>query len=135
MNGYKILGIVLAVVAFYLVGFVWYGVLFTDLWMGESGFTDADFEGGSPAWMGVGLLLTVVQVIGLTYILSWKGHPDTVGSVKAMGLLGLLIAAPFAAYALTYSPHHSIPLFLVDASHLIVGWCISGAVLSFFKAE
>ena len=135
MNGYKILGVILATIAFYLVGFLWYGVLFSELWMSESGFTEQDYANSSPAWMGLGIVLTIVQVIGATLVLSWRGHPDLADSVKTMATMGLLFAAPFAAYALTYSPHHSIPLYLIDASHLIVGFCLTGAVLSMFRAS
>lgn len=133
MNGYKVLGIILATVGFYAVGMIWYGFAFSDLWMAGQGVTEADYENNSPAWMGLGVLLTLMQVIGISYILSWKGRPEMPDAVQSIGMLSVLLAAAFSMYALAYLPQHSVPLFLIDASHLILGWIIAAAVLTKFR--
>ncbi len=133
MNGYKIIGIILATVGFFAVGMIWFGFAFTDLWMVESRLVEADFENNSPAWMLLGLMLTIMQVIGITYILNWKGRPAMPEAIKSIALLAILFPVAFAMYALTYLPQHSVPLFLIDASHLSLGWIIAGVILTMFR--
>jgi len=133
MNGYKILGIVLATVAFYFVGFFWYGFIFSELWMAESHVTEAQAASGSPLWMIVGIVLTAMQVVGLSYILNWRGRPDMGEAIKSIGIISLLIPVAFCMYALAYMPQHSMPLFLVDACHLILGWLVATAILTKFR--
>ena len=127
------IGIVIASVAFYLVGFLWYGVLFTDAWMAAEGLTPADAEEQNPVYMLGGLLITVMQVIGLAIVLKWKGVSGIGDALKSTALLWALFALPFSMYAYLYLPRHDSTLLMIDASHLLVGWVVAAAVLSRFK--
>ena len=137
MNGYRILGIALATIGFYAVGAIWYGFAFSDLWMAESGVTEADYEDGSQAWvwMIAGIVLTLMQVIGISYILNWKGRPDISDAIKSISILSVLLGAAFSMYAFVYLPKHSVPLLMIDTSHFVVGWIIVAAILTQFRVK
>lgn len=130
--GLNLLGVLLGSVAFYMVGFVWYGFLFADFWMAAEGYTEADFEGQSSVWMLGGLLITVLQVIGLGLVLKWRGVSDLIGSVTTAFALWFFFALPFVHYAYLYGPDHNAGLLMVDASHLLAGWVAAAIALSFF---
>jgi hypothetical protein len=125
--------IIAASVAFYLIGFLWYGLLFSDAWMAAHGVTAEDAKAQSPIWMAAGFVITVVQVAGLATVLKWKGAASLVDAAKAAALLWAFFALPFSLYNYIYLPSHGSTLLMVDASHLLVGWVVSAIVLSLFK--
>ena len=124
-------GIAVASVAFFLVGFLWYGVLFAQAWMAAEGVTEED--AGNPIWMLPGLIITAMQVVGLAIVMKWKGVNGLADAVKTALLLWVLFALPFTAYGYIYNPAHNATLLMIDASHLLVGWTAASAVLSRFK--
>lgn len=126
-------GIIVASIAFFAVGFLWYGVIFSDAWMAAEGFTKEADDAGSPAWMALGFVITVMQVVGLALILKWKGDAAPVASATTAAILWALLALPFTLYGFIYTPGHNTTLLMIDASHLLVGWVVSAVVLSLFK--
>ena len=49
LAGVNLLGVLLAALAIYFVGFVWFGLLFQDLWVNANGYTEAQLtENFSP---------------------------------------------------------------------------------------
>ena len=131
MFGLKLLPVVLATIAFFFVWFLWYAVIFADLWMASHGLAQDD--AGSPLWMIGGLILTLMQVIGLGIILKWRNGSGVGAAVQTAGLLWLLLALPFSLYDFVYLPGHDFTLLLVDASHLLVGWIVAAIILAAMK--
>ncbi len=132
--GLNSVAILAASVAFFIVGFLWYGLLFADAWMAASGITKEAAEADqNPSWMIGGFIITVMQVIGIALVMKWKGAASLGDAVKTALLLWLLFALPFTLYAYFYSLAHSSTLLMIDASHLLVGWVVSAVVLSLFK--
>lgn len=126
-------GIAVASLAFYVVGFLWYGVIFSDAWMAAEGLSKEAAESENPAWMALGAVITVMQAVGLAIVLKWKGVEGTGDAVKSAGLLWALFALPFTLYGFAYTPGHNATLLMIDAGHLLVGWTVAAAVLSRFK--
>lgn len=58
--GVNTVGALLAAGAMFFVGFLVYGVLFSDTYMNARGFADADYEGNGQAWMFAGFLIELV---------------------------------------------------------------------------
>ncbi len=131
--GIKLLPLILATLAFYLVGFLWYGVLFMDVWMAAAGHTEADFEGSSPGWMAVGVLISLLTVIGIGKVLQWANVQSIGDAVQKTLLVWAAFGLTMALYGLAYTPAHSIDLFLIDASHLLVGWLLAAIILAAMK--
>ena len=131
----NLVGVIIASLAFYFIGFLWYGLFFSDAWMEAHGVTAEDAKGESPMWMAAGFLITVVQVIGLATVLKWKGAASPMAAATTAATLWLFFALPFSLYNYIYLPSHGAILLQVDASHLLVGWVVSAIVLSLFKAK
>lgn len=134
--GLNLVAVLAASVAFYIVGFLWYGVIFQQVWLDAQGITaemmaEAD---SNPVWMIGGFLITVLQVIGIGLVLKWKGAASLVEAVKTALILWFFLALPFCHYGYLYSMDHNATLLMVDLSHLLVGWGVSAAVLSLLKA-
>ncbi|MCB2114338.1 MAG: DUF1761 domain-containing protein [Parvularculaceae bacterium] len=126
-------GIAVASLAFYLIGYLWYGVIFTDAWMAAEGVTPSEAQEQSPVYMIGGLLITILQVIGLSLVLKWKGATGMGAAVTTAAIVWALFALPFCMYAYLYLPRHDSTLLMIDASHLLAGWVVAAAILSRFK--
>jgi hypothetical protein len=132
--GLNLLAVLVASIAFFFVGFLWYGVLFTDAWMAAHGVVAEQSGGESPIWMVGGFVITVVQVIGLGLVLKWKGTASLGDAVIAAVLVWFCFALPLTMYNYLYLTAHDSTLLMIDASHLLVGWAVSAAILSLMKA-
>lgn len=130
--GLNLVAVLAASVAFFIVGWLWYGVIFTQMWTAEMGVTEE--EAGSPIWMIGGFIITVMQVIGIGLVMKWKSAAGLNGAVMTAVILWLVFALPLSTYGLLYTPAHSTTLWLIDAGHLLVGWVLSAIVLSLLKA-
>lgn len=131
--GLNLVAVIAASVLFYLVGFLWYGVIFQEAWAAASGITTAEANASSPIYMVGGFLITVLQVIGIGLVLKWKGDATPMAAATTAAVLWFFIALPFTMYAYLYTPAHDSTLLMIDASHLLVGWVLSAAVLRLIK--
>ncbi len=129
----NVLGILAAAVAMFIVGFIFYGLLFSQIWQDARAIELADLEGQSPAWMAGGFLLELIVACGLAWVLKLRSANGLMQAVTTGVTLWLLIGLPLTAYEFIYGPVHSIPGFLVDAGHRLVTFGVGAAVLSFFR--
>lgn len=149
--GVNPLGVLLGAVAMFFVGFIWYGVLFTEPWMAANGlfFTDASKEtmqwltadgletvsrdaGPNPMVMLWGFVLSLVLSFGLGWHMKQKSI-SKLGTAALFGLwMGLLIGVPLMAYDTVYTPYGSLMGLFVDGSHTVVTFVAACAALSFF---
>ena len=150
--GVNLLGILLAAIAMFFVGFIWYGVLFTEPWMGANGLFFADESkqvmqwltadglqsvqadaGPNPMVMLWGFVLSLVLSFGLGWHMKQKGITQ-LGTAILFGLwLSLLIGVPLMAYDTVYTPYGSFMGLFVDGSHTVATFLAACAVLSFFN--
>ncbi len=132
LAGVNIVAILLAAVAMYLIGYVFYGLLFMEGWMAGNGFTEADFEGQSPSWMFAGFIMPLIIAFGLGWHMKQKGITQW-KTAALFGLwLSLLIGVPLMMYDYVYAPQHSWELLLIDGGHTVVTFVIGSIVLSLF---
>ena len=151
LAGVHLLGLILAAVAIFFVGFIWYGLLFTEPWMNANGLFFADEAkttmqwltasgietvsadaGPDPKVLGLGFVLSLVLAFGLGWHMKQKGITKLTTAVLFALWLSLLIGVPLMAYDLVYAPGFHIAGFLVDASHTVVSFIAAAAVLSLF---
>jgi hypothetical protein len=120
------LAVVLGTVAFFSVGAIWYGLLFRGAWAGEVGVTDPPAGGAQARIMGLTLLCEFVVVLTLGHLFAFLQPSDRVKMMMAVGF-GLAIMTP--AIGINYlHQRKSLKLFLIDASHFIVGMAAAGLV-------
>jgi len=130
--GLNLLPLAVASVVFYLIGYVWYALVFSDAWMAAHGIA-AGSGGEEPIWMVGGFIVTVLQVIGLGLVLKWKGAAGLDKAVITALVLWLVFALPLTMYAYVYLTGHDSTLLMIDAGHLLVGWAASAGILSLMK--
>lgn len=136
--GTSLAGIFVTTLVLYFLGFLWYGFLFSDAWLAATGLSEAQAtaiaEALGPMMFVWGILITLAQVLGLTFILNQAGASVLGTCVKICAIVALLIALPLMAYASVYEGR-SIHGFYIDLGHVFVGYCLAGAVLSFFRCK
>ncbi|WP_375201104.1 DUF1761 domain-containing protein [Hyphococcus sp.] len=131
--GLNIVAVIVASVAFFLVGWLWYGILFMDAYMESMGIATDEGSGAFDIWMAGGFLITILQVIGLGLVMKWKGDVSPMAGAMTAVVLWFFLALPFAMYAYLYGPAHDSTMMMIDASHLLVGWVVSAVVLRLIK--
>ena len=132
LMGVNVLGAVLAALAMFIIGFVWYGVLFQDIWMAARGYSGADLAEPNPAWMAAGFVLELIAAFGIGWLMKRNGVSRLGPAVAFAVPLSLLIAAPMVSYEFVYGLYHSASGWIVDVTHIIATFAAAAAVLSFF---
>ena len=132
LSGVNLVGVLLAALVMWILGFVWYGVLFSEAWMAGNGYTEAMFEGQSGLWMAAGFLIPLILAFGLGWHMKQKSITKLNTAVLFTLWLALLIGVPLMMYNYIYSPHHSWQVLLIDSSHTVATFVAGAAVLSFF---
>ncbi len=132
LAGVNILGIFLAAIAMWVLGFVFYGLLFSEAWMAGKGWVEADFEGQSGLWMPAGFLIPLILAVGL----GWHMKQKQISKMETAALFGLwlalLIGVPLMMYSYVYSPMHSWEVLLIDSAHTVATFVAGCAILSLF---
>lgn len=156
IGGINVVGVALAAIAFYMIGYVFYGVLFTDEWIAQtlamSGVAELDsIRQMSPerienAWkeafptsdmgtsIGLGFANAVFTVIVLAVVLRLltSDGPSLIGHIGFAILLALGFSLTGVAADHIYAAKPMV-LFWIDAGHTLVAYVVAAIVLSFFE--
>lgn len=126
------LGIVVATVAAFFIGFLWYGLIFDEQWMALTGVTDE--SGGDPMWMMLGLVQTFVTMVGLGWFIARDGASGWMAGLKIGLVAGICFALMTSAYGFIYqtSPMGLLP---IDWSHLLVVYAVGGALIGGLRLQ
>jgi hypothetical protein len=117
--------VAVAVVLLEIVGFVWYAQLFVAPWTASQSFAPT----GDPAIsMSVGVVVTVLQVIGLAWALGRLGARGLAPCVGGAFLLWLFFDFTTMAVDYVYVGHK--PLFVaINLGFQLAAYLIAGAVI------
>lgn len=130
MGEMNLLAIVAATVAFWLVGALWYGVLFGKPWQRETGMTEPPAGGRIAAVMGLTLAFEMLVVVTLAHLVARTSPAPQVVLMMAAGF-ALTVMTP--AIGINYLHQgKSLTLFLIDAGHFLAGMLAAGGVLIAF---
>ncbi|HEY8472135.1 MAG TPA: DUF1761 domain-containing protein [Natronosporangium sp.] len=125
------LGVVLAAIAFFGVGAMWYGALFARPWMRLSGVTEEQARSSNLVMIfGVTALLGVVASIGLAAVIGEDSSASD-GLVTGLGV-GALIVAPVLGIQSLYD-RKALALWLLNAGYNLVGFAVMGVVIGAFQ--
>jgi uncharacterized membrane protein len=103
-------------IASLVLGFIWYGPLFSELWMKEVGLKEADLKSGP----GVGYLLAFVSSTFMGAVASFIMIRFSIVDLTEAAMFGLLFGLGFVAttFATNYIfAQKSIRLFLIDSGY------------------
>lgn len=133
------IAVIVATIAFFMFGWLWYGILLEDAWLAAEGITQEIAaarlaETGMGQWLFFALLITFGQAVGLLMVLHLAGAKRVPASLKYAFWLVVTIVGPVIAYQCVYSGY---PLsgFLIDFGHMLIGYIIMAAIYAAFRGR
>ena len=132
MRDFALWPVLAGAAAFFAVGALWYGVLFSKPWQRAAGLTNTQLQAGN---MGVIFALTfafeMLIAMVLWHLLARTDPPAFVVMMMAVGFaVGVMIPAIGINYLYLRKP---LALFLIDAGHFLVGMAAMGGVFVWFR--
>lgn len=127
MGDIDLLTVVMGGVAFFVVGFIWYGLLFGKAWQKAAGLSDEFVQSGNmPLIFGLCLLFEVLISLMLAHLVARTTDQPHIIMMMALGFaVGIMIPAIGINYLyLRKTAAH----FFIDAGHFIVGMAAMGGV-------
>jgi hypothetical protein len=129
--GHNVLAIVIAGVVFWLIGALWFGLLFSAQFQEGVGFTpELAASGSTPLWFILGVVISFITAVGLSIALRWGGLPSVGAALRRTFLLWIGFGLTSALYGLAYWPQHSIILMMVMSSYFLIGWLAAAVVIA-----
>jgi hypothetical protein len=148
--GVNLVAVLAAAVAMYLVGFVFYGLLFQEIWSQqtlENHGLAAPGEGANltgdalmaemqripgamemgPA-MGLGFIISLITALGLAMVLRLAKPQSLMAALRIALIAWVGFAATTLAYNVVYSSESRI-IFGIDLAHLLLGYLAGAAVI------
>lgn len=130
LEGVNLLGVLVAVAASVVVGFIWYAEpVFGKDWQKAAGLSKKDLEKANMVTsMGGMVIATLIATVFLAIILQIAGITDVVDGALFGGLLGAFIVGP--SYATNYLfEQRSMTLLATNVGYNVVSLIIAGAIL------
>ena len=127
------IAMVVAALAGFMVGGIWYGPLFLKVWQREAGITQEQMGKRNPAIVfGGAFLLNLFASFILGHVLATYGHPELGVSIMVAGgvALGFIATAIGVNYLFASK---SLKLFAIDAGYWVVTYSVMGAIYGFFR--
>jgi hypothetical protein len=125
------IAVVVAALAGFIVGGLWYGPLFGKAWAKEQGLSEEDLkQGNMPLIFGTTFLLSVVSAVFLGHLLAHFGDM----SARSTMMISVGIALGFVVPAIGTNylfGRDSMKLFAIDAGYWIAFYAAMGAVFVF----
>ena len=126
------LAVWVAAIAYYLFGWLWYGLLFGNTWMGLINKSPADIQASAGVLVGsfvLGLILSYATAIALTR----RPEDQTVQQGVSFAIfMGLAIYGTQTLNNALYEKR-PIALWLIDAGYVIIGFAIIAAIIGGWK--
>ncbi len=125
--------VLVATLAFFILGFVWYALLFGPMWVKLANVT-AHSSGFNPRVMIATFVLDLIMAYVIGIALS-KSADNTARDGMQFGLfmsLGLVASFMLIGYLNTEKP---FALWLIDAGYGIVGITLMGAIIGGWKKK
>lgn len=131
-EGISWLGVVAAVIASFVLGWIWYTYLFRDAWMRGIGLDPTRTPPGDPGLaLLIQLVATVVTAVVLAIVIERFGSGPLNGLV-----VGLLVSAGFVATAkladLVFSRRLSTGVYYIETANQLASYALMGLVYGLF---
>jgi hypothetical protein len=132
MNDFVLWPVLAGTAAFFLVGALWYGVLFQKAWSRAAGLSDAALKAGNMAVVfGLAFAFEMLIAMVLWHLIARTDPAPQVVMMMAMGFaVGVMIPAIGINYLFL---RKRLALFLIDAGHFLVGMAAMGGVFLLFR--
>ena len=129
------LAVFVAAIAYWLLGALWYGVLFGQAWMALEHMTEEQTRSMNPVLPYlITLVLNVLIAYALAQICIWR-NADTLGRGASVGVLlwiGFVGPVTFTTYMYEMRPKE---LFAINQFFPLAGFVLMGAILGGWKKK
>jgi hypothetical protein len=127
--------IVVSAIVYWLLGALWFGVIFAKPWMELEGITVAEAMKINPTVPYIVVFVAdVILAFVLANVCTWR-QVDTAWKGSSLGVLfwiGFVATTTLATYEFEGRPFH---LFLINYGYCLVGMVIMGAILGAWKKK
>jgi hypothetical protein len=126
------LGILVAAVAIFLIGALWYTVLFGRQWVAAHGYTPEQVEGmkqGSGRAYGLSFLAYLVLAAVMDLLIIRMGIDTAIGGVKLGVVCWLGFVATIGFTSHLYS-NRRIAIYLIDVVYQLVFMVVAAVILA-----
>ncbi len=132
MNDNALWPVLAGAAAFFVVGAIWYGVLFGKAWQKAAGLSDGRMQSGNMAVI-FGLTFAFEMLIAMV-LWHLVARTDPADFVVMMMAIGFAVGVMIPAIGINYLyQRKSGTLFLIDAGHFILGMAAMGGVFVLFR--
>lgn len=129
------LAVIVAAIAYWLLGAIWYGVVFGEAWMALEHMTPEQARSMNPVLPYViTLVLNVLIAYALAQICIWR-NADTLGRGASVGVLlwvGFVGPVTFTTYMYEMRPKE---LYAINQFFPLAGFVLMGAILGGWKKK
>jgi len=136
--GTSVLAIFLGSLAFYMVGFLIYGVLFSEQWLALVEMTEAEALARNEelgAMMFVwGYGVTLVQVLGLAWVMNQAGEFGAVSAIKVAAVIATFVSLPVLGYNWLYEGR-AAGAVAMDYVHVLIGYSLACIIIGLFRGR
>jgi hypothetical protein len=123
------LAVIVCAIVYWLLGALWYAVLFNKQWMALEGPAVTQSANMNPILPYViSLLLDLLIAFALAQVCAWR-NANTASRGAAIGIIlwiGIVGPIAFETYMYEGRPHQ---LFAINEFYPLVGMCLMGAIL------
>jgi surface polysaccharide O-acyltransferase-like enzyme len=124
------LAVMVAAIAYWLLGAVWYAVIFGKSWMALEHITDDQARNVPNPWLPfvVSFLLNLLIAFVLAQLIAWR-NATTAARGAALGIfvwIGFVGPMTYTTYMYEMRP---AALFAINQFYPLVGLCLMGAIL------
>lgn len=130
MDDLSILGVILAALAFFFLGALWYTVLFGKMWRAEMGIAESETSSPNPVMFAGSLLFALVIAVTLGLLIGDRG---TECGLKIGAGTGFGIGAAILAQNSMYESR-SVRFWAINSGYVVVGLAVMGAILGALQA-
>jgi uncharacterized protein YacL len=121
--------VVICAVVYWLLGGLWYGMVFSQRWMALENMTEAQARSMNPVLPYIiTFILNLLIAFVLAQICSWR-NANTAGRGAAIGVLlwvGIVAPITYTTYMYEMRPKE---LFAINEFYPLVGLCLMGLIL------
>lgn len=130
MDNISILAVILAALAFFFLGALWYTILFGKPWRSEMGITEEQMQTPNPMLFVWSILVAAVIAVTLAILI---GDTGTSYGLKVGAGTGFGIGAAVMAQNCVYEGK-SVRFFAINAGYVVIGLGIMGTVIGAIQA-
>jgi hypothetical protein len=128
------IAVLIAAIAFFALGAIWYSFLFRDAWIKASGVNvnDPNAKKGVGAMFLSSFILIVITVIGLALFTARVGSGGWMTGLKVGLVAGICFCATSISNSYLYEKR-PLALHVINSLYNVVGCVIAGIIIAVWK--